>query len=58
LALYQAEYMKSLLQTTHEGLEVEIDIISTAGDRSQKENIALSEIGGKGLFTLKNSNKA
>lgn len=52
LALYQAEYMKSLLQTTHEGLEVEIDIISTAGDRSQKENIALSEIGGKGLFTM------
>lgn len=52
LALYQAEYMKSLLQTTHDGLEVEIDVISTAGDRSQKENIALSEIGGKGLFTM------
>ncbi len=52
LALYQAEYMKSMLQTTHEGLEVEIEVISTAGDRSQKENIALSEIGGKGLFTM------
>lgn len=52
LALYQAEYMKSLLQTTHQGLEVEIEVISTAGDRSQKANIALSEIGGKGLFTL------
>jgi len=52
LALTQAEYMKSLLQTTHQGLEVKIEVISTAGDRSQKENIALSEIGGKGLFTL------
>lgn len=52
LALVQAEYMKSLLQATHAGLEVEIDVISTAGDRSQKSNIALSEIGGKGLFTM------
>lgn len=52
LALYQAEYMKSQLQATHEGLEVEIEVISTAGDRSQKANIALSEIGGKGLFTM------
>jgi len=52
LALYQAEYMKTLLQATHAGLEVEIEVISTAGDRSQKENIALSEIGGKGLFTM------
>ena len=52
LALYQAEYIKSQLQTTHEGLEVEIEVVSTAGDRTQKENIALSEIGGKGLFTL------
>ncbi len=52
LALVQAEYMKSLLQATHSNLEVSIDVISTAGDRSQKENIALSEIGGKGLFTL------
>lgn len=52
LALVQAEYMKSLLQDTHNGLEVEIEVISTAGDRSQKSNIALSEIGGKGLFTM------
>ncbi len=52
LALVQAEYMKSLLQDVHQGLEIEIEVISTAGDRSQKENIALSEIGGKGLFTL------
>lgn len=52
LALVQAEYIKSLLQETHQDLSVEIEVISTAGDRSQKENIALSEIGGKGLFTL------
>ncbi len=52
LALYQAEYMKSQLQTSHPGLEVDVEIISTAGDRSQKANIALAEIGGKGLFTL------
>lgn len=52
LALFQAEYMKSRLQASHPGLEVDIEVISTAGDRSQRENIALSEIGGKGLFTL------
>ena len=52
LALIQAEYMKSLLKDAHQGLDIEIEVISTAGDRSQKENIALSEIGGKGLFTL------
>ena len=52
LALVQAEYMKSLLQATHQNLEIEIEVISTAGDRSQRDNIALSEIGGKGLFTL------
>ncbi len=52
LALVQAEYMKSLLQKTHQNLKVEIEVISTAGDRSQKDNIALSEIGGKGLFTM------
>lgn len=52
LALVQAEYMKSLLQKAHQNLDVEIEVISTAGDRSQKENIALSEIGGKGLFTM------
>ena len=52
LALIQAQYMKSRLQATHENLDVEVEVISTAGDRTQKANIALSEIGGKGLFTL------
>jgi len=44
--------MKSLLEATHKDIKVEIDVISTAGDRSQKSNVALSEIGGKGLFTF------
>ena len=51
LALIQANYLKSLLQAQHDQLDVEIQVISTRGDRSQKDNIALSEIGGKGLFT-------
>ena len=52
LALVQAEYMKKLLEATHQGLQAEIEVISTAGDRSQKDNRSLSEIGGKGLFTM------
>lgn len=52
LALVQAEYIKSRLLATHQALQVEIEVISTAGDRSQKDNIALSELGGKGLFTM------
>ena len=52
LALIQAEHIKSLLMTEKQtDITVEIEVISTAGDRSQSENIALSEIGGKGLFT-------
>jgi len=52
LALVQAEYLKSRLLASHENVEVEIEVISTAGDRSQRANTALSEIGGKGLFTM------
>lgn len=52
LALIQAETVKSQLLQVHPGLSVEIEVISTRGDRSQRENIPLSEIGGKGLFTL------
>jgi len=52
LALYQAEYMKRRLLEVDGTLSIEIDVISTRGDRTQKENIALSQIGGKGLFTL------
>src|SRR5690606_8425725 len=31
--------------------EIEIEVFSTGGDRSQAANIALSTIGGKGVFT-------
>ena len=57
LALIQAEYIKSLLLATHNNISVEIEVISTAGDRSQKDNRALSEIGGKGLFTMEIEDK-
>lgn len=51
LALVQANYLKRLLQQAHPNLNIEVETISTAGDRSQSGNTALSEIGGKGLFT-------
>ena len=57
LALVQAELVKSRLLASHSDLNVEIEVISTKGDRSQRDNIALSEIGGKGLFTLEIENK-
>lgn len=52
LALVQAEGIKHQLLEAHpdSGLKIEIRVISTAGDRIQ--NRALSEVGGKGLFTL------
>ena len=52
LALVQAEGIKRQLLEAHpdKDLKIEIRVISTAGDRIQ--NRALSEVGGKGLFTL------
>ena len=54
LALAQANEIRKRLEAVHptRKLQIEIKVISTAGDRSQKANRALSEIGGKGLFTL------
>jgi hydroxymethylbilane synthase len=52
LALAQAHETRDRLLAAHAGLapeDVEIVVVSTAGDRVQ--NRALSEIGGKGLFT-------
>jgi len=49
LALWQAHEVKRQLLNAHSGLAVEIVVISTRGDRVQDR--ALSEIGGKGLFT-------
>ena len=52
LALVQANHVRNLLLEAHgeKELEVGIEVISTAGDRIQ--NRPLSEVGGKGLFTL------
>jgi hydroxymethylbilane synthase len=49
LALWQAEFIKSMLQTHYPTLEVELVTFTTTGDRFL--NQSLSKIGGKGLFT-------
>ena len=45
--------MRQLLAQAHGVSEddIEIEVISTGGDRSQASNASLIEIGGKGLFT-------
>jgi len=48
LALWQSEHIKSVLEATHEGLEVELNVIVTTGDKIIDK--PLSQIGGKGLF--------
>ena len=51
LALWQAHWVKSQLEKHHPGIEVEITIISTKGDRVL--DVSLPKLGeqGKGLFT-------
>jgi hydroxymethylbilane synthase len=49
LALWQAEYTKARLTEAYAGLDVEIEIIHTTGDRIT--DVPLSKIGDKGLFT-------
>jgi hydroxymethylbilane synthase len=49
LALWQAGHIKARLMEVHPGLEVEIEIIHTTGDRIT--DVPLSKIGDKGLFT-------
>ncbi|MBE9556848.1 MAG: hydroxymethylbilane synthase [Proteobacteria bacterium] len=49
LALVQAHEVRDRLLATHDGLSVEIVIISTTGDQVQDRRLA--EVGGKGLFT-------
>ncbi|MGZ3864624.1 MAG: hydroxymethylbilane synthase [Bacteroidia bacterium] len=49
LALWQANYTKSLLEK--QNCEVEIKIISTEGDRSQQWNTSFDKLEGKGFFT-------
>ncbi len=49
MALVQAHEVRDRLLATHDGLSVEIVIISTTGDQVQDRRLA--EVGGKGLFT-------
>ncbi|HWV21811.1 MAG TPA: hydroxymethylbilane synthase [Devosia sp.] len=53
LALAQAKLVRGLLSAAHGVNEddIHIDVFSTGGDRSQDANVALSSIGGKGVFT-------
>jgi hydroxymethylbilane synthase len=48
LALWQAEHVAGLLRAAHPGLVVDLVPMSTEGDR--RTDVALSEIGGKGVF--------
>ncbi len=48
LALWQAHHVRDRLQSAEPGLEVELVIIKTRGDKILDR--ALSEVGGKGLF--------
>ena len=47
LALAQAYEVRDRLQAKHEGLDVEIVVIRTTGDKVQDR--VLSEIGGQGV---------
>ena len=53
LALAQAKLVRSRIATAHGVAEddIEIEVFSTGGDRSQAGNVSLSTIGGKGVFT-------
>jgi hydroxymethylbilane synthase len=49
LALWQANYVRDLLLQNHTGVEVDIEIIQTTGDKIL--DTSLASIGGKGVFT-------
>ncbi len=49
LALWQSRWVKSQLERHHPELSVKIEVIQTKGDNIL--DVALSKIGGKGLFT-------
>jgi hydroxymethylbilane synthase len=48
LALWQAEWVKTRLETLHPGLQAAITIIKTKGDKIL--DVPLAKVGGKGLF--------
>ena len=49
LALWQSEHIKTRLETKYPDLEVELNVMSTKGDKIL--DTPLAKIGGKGLFT-------
>jgi hydroxymethylbilane synthase len=49
LALIQSEWVRDRLQALHDGLQVEIEVIQTKGDKLL--DAPLAKIGDKGLFT-------
>ena len=49
LALWQTNFVKAQLEGSFPGIQIEIRIITTTGDRML--DVALSKIGDKGLFT-------
>lgn len=49
LALWQSEFIKAELEKAHPGLEVELSVMMTKGDKIL--DTPLAKIGGKGLFT-------
>ncbi len=48
LALWQANYIKSLLEEINPSLQINLEIIKTQGDKIL--DVALAKVGGKGLF--------
>lgn len=49
LALWQAHFTKDILE--QHGYEVQLNVISTKGDRTQEWNLSFDKIEGKGFFT-------
>ncbi len=49
LALWQAHWIKSQLESLHDDLTVDLVKIKTSGDKIQ--DVPLAKVGGKGLFT-------
>lgn len=55
LALWQADFVKSLLERRVKNIKIELKIIKTKGDKIL--DVSLSKIGDKGLFTKELENK-
>lgn len=50
LALWQSRHVAALLGTAHPRLRVELVVVRTAGDASQRADVPLASGDGKGLF--------